>query len=172
MINWMYFPQNKAIEPHLSQIIKVFSDVSPRIDSEKYVDDQNLKSDEVLSIVAPGLERIGFRVERSKKADAKIRVPVLYGLNGKVDLAFEVDAYSELTQTVIEVEAGRAVVNYQFLKDLYESCMMQGVSYLCLAVKNIYKNSKDFQKVCTFLETLYISNRIQMPLSGILVIGY
>ncbi len=172
MINWMYFPQNRQVEPHLVEIIEVFSKVESSIDSEVYSGDQNLKSDTVLEIVSPGLEEIGFRVEKSKKAEHKIRVPVLYGLNGKVDLAFEVDAYSELTQTVIEVEAGRAVVNYQFLKDLYESCMMQGVSFLCLAVKNIYKNSKDFQKVCTFLETLYISNRIQIPLSGILVIGY
>lgn len=172
MINWMYFPQNKQIESHLKQVIEVFSSVAPLIDSSVFQGDQNLKSDKVLAVVTPGLEKLGFQVETSKKADSKIRVPVLYGLNGKVDLAFEVDAYSESTQTVIEVEAGRAVVNYQFLKDLYETCMMQDIKYLCLAVKNVYKSSKDFQKVCTFLETLYISNRLQIPLTGILLIGY
>jgi hypothetical protein len=31
---------------------------------------------------------------------------------------------------------------------------------------------QDYQEVKTFLETLYISNRLQLPLKGILLIGY
>ena len=126
----------------------------------------------MLSTVRDGLEKIGYSVEKSKKMADKIRVPVLYGPNGKVNLAFEVDAYSEKTNTVIEVEAGRAVVNYQFLKDYYETCMMQGVKYFCVAVRNKYRDSKDFEKVCNFFQTLYISNTVQTPLEGVLVIGY
>lgn len=67
-------------------------------------------------------------------------------------MAFEVDGYSEDLQTVIEVEAGRAVTNYQFLKDFYEACMMQGVQYFCIAVKNTYRTSNDFEKVCNFFK--------------------
>ncbi len=99
-------------------------------------------------------------------------MPVLFGKNGKVDLNFEVDGYSEKLKTVIEVEAGRAVSNYQFLKDFYESCMMHDVDYFCVAVKNIYRNSNDFDKVCDFFRALYSSNRLEIPLKGILVIGY
>lgn len=49
---------------------------------------------------------------------------------------------------------------------------MFNVEYLVLAVKNLYRGSNDFEKVYTFLETLYISNRIKLPMKGILLIGY
>ena len=172
MINWMYFPQNRRIEPHLLEVIQVFEDEKNEIDSDTHQGEDNLVSDVVLSFVADGLERIGYRVEKSKKKEDKIRVPVLFKLNGQVDLAFEVDAYSEALQTVIEVEAGRAVVNYQFLKDFYEACMMQGVKYFCVAVKNQYNKTKDFDKVCDFFKALFVSNRMSIPLEGVLVIGY
>ena len=32
--------------------------------------------------------------------------------------------------------------------------------------------SHDYAEVRTFLETLYVSNRIRLPLKGILVVGY
>ena len=64
------------------------------------------------------------------------------------------------------------MLNYQFLKDLFQACMMSDVKYLGLAVRNIYKNSNDFDTVETFFETLYVSNRLQLPLDGILLIGY
>ena len=172
MVNWMYFPQNRKIESHLAQVIDSFNSVHEQIDSETHSGTNNLESDKVLACVAPGLERIGYSVEKSKRKEDKIRVPVLFGVNGKTNLAFEVDGYSSEEKTVIEVEAGRAVVNYQFLKDFYEACMMQGVEFFCIAVRNTYRGSKDFEKVCNFFQTLYISNRIQVPLKGILIIGY
>ena len=57
---------------------------------------------------------------------------------------------------------------------------MFDVEYLVIAVLNEYRfNSggkemvgKDYQEVRTFLETLYISNRLKLPLKGILLIGY
>lgn len=172
MINWMFFPQNKRINSHLKQVISVFEEKQVEIDSETHSGKDNLESDFVLAYVAPGLESIGYAVEKSKKKDDKIRVPVLFGLNGQVNLAFEVDGYCKAHQTVIEVEAGRAVVNYQFLKDFYEACMMQDVRYFCVAVKNKYRTSKDFDKVCNFFQALYVSNRMDIPLEGVLVIGY
>ena len=54
--------------------------------------------------------------------------------------------------------------------------MMFDVEYLVVAVLNEYSGggvvSKDYQEVKTFLETLYISNRLKLPLKGILLIGY
>lgn len=70
------------------------------------------------------------------------------------------------------MEAGRGVTNYQFLKDLFQACMMNNVEYLIIAVRNIYRTSKDFEKVATFFDTLYASGRIKLPLKGVLVIGY
>ena len=52
-------------------------------------------------------------VEKGKKNKDKISIPVLFGTNGKVEKSFDADAYFDKAEYVIEVEAGRAVVNYQ-----------------------------------------------------------
>lgn len=100
----------------------------------------------------------------------------MFGENGVEEKAFEADAYNAALHIIIEVEAGRAVLNYQFLKDYYEASMMYDIDYLCIALRNVYKsggtNSKDYEKVKTFFDTMYLSNRVQIPLKGILIIGY
>lgn len=108
----------------------------------------------------------------SKKDEDKIKVPVLYGKNGKLEKSFDADAYSQELKTVIEVEAGRAFTNYQFLKDLFEACVMTDVEYCVIAVRRIYRNSDDFNKVITFMDTLYSSTKFSLPLKGVLIIGY
>lgn len=129
-------------------------------------------SDAVLSVVRPGLEAAGFEVETGKRTDQKIRVPVLFGRNGTVEKAFEADAWNRSRRMVLEVEAGRGVTNNQFLKDLFQACMMQGVDYCGIAVRNRYINSRDFERALAFFETLYASRRLELPLAGVLLIGY
>ena len=118
------------------------------------------------------LIKIGYKVEVSKSKDDKINVPVLFGLDNKIDKAFNADALSEDGKIVIEVEAGRATENNQFLKDIFQACMMFEVEYLIIPVRKTYRGHADFDIVHTFLETLYISNRLHLPLKGILLIGY
>lgn len=148
------------ITPELKQIVSCFEDISEQIDSEKQ---DNLVSNDVLKIVEPNLQAIGFKVETGKTASQMINVPVLFGRNNVADKFFNADALSNDGRIVVEVEAGRAVVNNQFLKDIFEASCMFNVEYLILAVRNTYRNSNDFEKVYTFLETLYISNRIKLP---------
>jgi hypothetical protein len=52
--------------------------------------------------------------------------------------------------------------------------MMEDVDYLCIAVLNRYEASgrNDFEHVVKFMETLYASQRLALPLRGVLVIGY
>ena len=50
--------------------------------------------------------------------------------------------------------------------------MMPSVEYLILAVRNTYHGTDDFKSIFTFLETLYINSRLQLPLKGIVLIGY
>lgn len=99
-------------------------------------------------------------------------MPVLFGLNNQIDKYFDADGLSKDGTIVLEVEAGRAVVNYQFLKDIFQACMMHGVEYLVLGVRNNYRGGDDFQRVHAFLETLYISSRLTLPIKGIVLIGY
>ena len=172
MINWISFPKNIRPPQDFLDIVGVFEKVENSITSAKF----NKKSNDVLSIVSPGLKSLGYKVEQGKKSSEKIHIPVLFGEKGIEEKAFEADAYNANIHTIIEVEAGRAVLNYQFLKDFYESCMMYDVEYLCIAVRSVYKNgnvlSNDYEKVKTYFETMYLSERVQIPLKGILIIGY
>lgn len=168
MINYQFFPRSQGVNEQIKSVIECFENVSDKIDSENH----QLSSNEVLAIVRDDLEKIGFTVETGKSAQQKINVPVLFGLNNSIDKCFNADALSLDGKIVVEVEAGRAVDNNQFLKDIFQACMMHYVEYLVLAVRNTYRRNKDFERVFTFLETLYISNRLQLPLKGILLIGY
>ena len=168
MLNFQLFPRSVAISQELSDIISCFEIIEDNISSEKSV----LKSNEVLALLRPHLERFNYSVEKGKSDIEKINVPVLFGINNNIDKCFYADALSSDGKIVIEVEAGRATENNQFLKDIFQASMMYNVEYLVLAVRNQYRNHFDFDRVYTFLETMYISNRIQLPLKGIMLIGY
>lgn len=169
MINWVYFPKSSPPPEFGLSIVEIFEEATCEIDSTKAA---NQHSDTVMARLRPRLESIGFRVEKGKSADDKIVVPVLFGRKGKVLKCFNADAHAANLGWVLEVEAGRAVDNNQFLKDIFQACMMHDVLHLAIAVRNTYRGSDDFAKVENFLETLYVSGRLQLPLKGILLIGY
>ena len=168
-ILWQHFPKHSPCSGSLLKVVAAFEHVSSEIASLENV---GQVSNDALEKVRPGLEKIGFLVETSKKSDGKIKVPVLYGANGKVEKSFEADAYHKDEKVVIEVEAGRGVTNYQFLKDLFQACVMQDVDYAVIAVRQDYRGSDDYRKVVSFIETIYASNRLVLPLNGVLIIGY
>jgi len=170
MINYQYFPKSQKLPKHLLNVVNIFKNHENTIESKPR---DRQESNDVLAVVSVDLEVSGFRVEVSKKREGKITVPVLFGKNGKIEKHFDADAWNIETKTVIEVEAGRAVTNYQFLKDLFQASMMEGVDFCVIAVRNIYQyTQKDFDKVCNFMETMYASERLRLPLRGILIIGY
>ena len=129
-------------------------------------------SNSALGKIATELQAIGYMVETGKKAFQKVNVPVLFGEKGKITKYFEADAYSKENKTVMEVEAGRAYANNQFLKDIFQASVMQDIDYCVICIRQIYKTTKDYEKIHNYLETLYASNRLVLPLKGILLIGY
>jgi hypothetical protein len=168
MILWQYFPKSKALPNHLNDVINVFEEQKGKYSSDTH----ELRSNDVLEILRVGFEKIGYRVEKGKSEIDKVNVPVLFGENGKLEKSFDADCYSIQERSVIEIEAGRAVTNYQFLKDLFQASMMYEVDYLTIAVRRVYKSNNDYKNVITFLNTLFASQRIVLPLKGILIIGY
>lgn len=168
MIKFQFFPRSIGVVKPIEDVLKAFQKVECAIDSQTI----DKKSNEVLAAVEPHLTRLRYKVEKNKSSQGKIDVPVLFGNNNSIDKSFYADAISCDGKIVIEVEAGRATENNQFLKDIFEASMMFEVEYLILAVRNIYRGHDDFERVYTFLETMYISNRIKLPLKGILLIGY
>ncbi len=167
-IQYQFFPRSMGMIQPMIDVTEAFLKVESKISSDTH----ELVSDEVLALVRPHLEDVGFHVEQDKTKKGKIDVPVLFKRNNEIDKSFFADAISKDGKIVIEVEAGRATENHQFLKDIFEASMMFEVEYLVLAVRNKYRSHHDFERIFTFLETMYISNRIKLPLKGILLIGY
>lgn len=168
---WDYFPRFAQLPEGLRAIVTVFEESYMQISSVRHT----LNSNAVLSVVAGGLRAAGWQVEGGKKKEDRIHVPVLFGPNGRVEKAFDADAaYWDATmgRFVLEVEAGRGVTNHQFLKDFFEACMMQDVLFCAIAVRQLYAGNNDYKTVVTFFETLYASRRLELPLKGILVVGY
>lgn len=170
--DWIYYPSTRRPPEELALIVDIFNKRFDQICSPEHT----CASNEVLGIVRDDLVANGFLVEKGKKKEEHIEVPVLFGARGEIEKSFLADAFLEEKGVVLEVEAGRATVNYQFLKDFFEACMMQDARYLVIAVRRVYEgggmNSKDFEKVKVFFKTLYASDRLEIPLEGIMVIGY
>ena len=168
MITWIYYPKSDAPTLMALSVVGAFEALAEGIDCDSH----ELTSNQVLALLRSGLEGLGFDVEGGTKSNGKIKVPVLFGMNGRLEKSFDADAYHQSGGFVIEVEAGRGVLNNQFLKDLFQACMMHDVSYLAIAVRRTYKGRPDFDRVVRFFDTLYASHRLRLPLKGILVLGY
>lgn len=166
--NWMYFPKSNEPGDFIRKVVNVFQSREEQLTKEA----ENLSSNQVLAILRPGLEALGFDAEAGKKVEQKIKVPVLFGRNGIPEKSFEADAWHRQQKMVLEVEAGRGYLNNQFLKDLFQACMMHDIDTCCIAVRNQYLQSRDFEQVLNFFETLYSSGRLRLPLVGVLILGY
>lgn len=176
-IVWQSYPKTSATPTQVLPIINAFK----RHINEIYSYDENhfrQNSNAVLEILRSDFEASGFIVERSKRQEDLISVSVLYGQNDRPIKSFYADAFNKDSRTVVEIEAGQAVINYKFLKDIFEACMMDNVDYLVVAVKQVYVPNNgiphpDFKTICEgFLDTIYASNGITFKLKGIVIIGY
>lgn len=168
MLKYQLFPRSFSLIPEIKAVIDCFENNYEKIKSPE----NKLNSNDVLKIIKPSLENIDFKVESGKTQPDKIKVPVLFSLNNKIDKFFDADAISKDERMVLEVEAGRAFLNNQFLKDIFQACMMPTVEYLILAVRNDYRGIDDFKKIYVFLETLFINGRLKLSLKGIVLVGY
>lgn len=146
MIRYQFFPRSVGINEQIQKIVDCFQAVDDQISSPKHT----LSSNEVLTVLKERLLAVPMQVEQGKTKGLKIPVPVLFGLDNKIDQHFDADALSSDGKIVLEVEAGRAVDNYQFLKDIFQASMMYDVEYLVLAVRNDYRRHDDFKKYILF----------------------
>ena len=112
-------------------VVQAFKNEAKTISSASFEHNSN----KVLEAIRTHLVEIGFEVESGKHRDEKVCVPVLFGRCGAAEKSFDADAYHRTGGFVLEVEAGRGVVNNQFLKDLFQACMMHEVKYLAIAIR-------------------------------------
>ena len=133
----------------------------------------------MLQILRPGLEELGFQVEKGKDRSDKIERPVFYGENGIPALRYQIDAYHGEWRCGFEVEAGRAWMGNAIYRDLVQALIMVQVDHLALVVSHSYKYqtggkttiSSDYRNTCTVADALYGHSRLRLPY-GLTVIGY
>tara|TARA_Y100000992_G_C21133163_1_gene427582 strand:- start:208 stop:729 length:522 start_codon:yes stop_codon:yes gene_type:complete len=173
-MNYSYFPKDENIPESIKTVVNIFKNHEKEIDSSSNdsTNEKRLSSDEVLKILEADFLKEGYLVEKSKAKNDKIRMQVDIGINDEASLFFEVDAWNEDEGIVIEVEAGRALDNHQFLKDIFEAAMMKNVKYLIIAVRECYRGRNDYRKINDWLEPFYSTERVKLDLEGLLLIGY
>ncbi len=182
MINWTFYSKRGKIESnnfesveklnekagHLQVVIDCFNKNLHKFSSKEYT----YKSNEVLKLLG---KIDGYKIEKSKKETDLIKLlcDEENSVFQKYENLFCVDAYNEEKKTVLEVEAGRASCNNQFLKDFFEACVSSKVDYLIVAVRKIYRDRNDYEYVNKYFDVMLNSRFMNnLPLEGILVIGY
>jgi hypothetical protein len=137
-------------------------------------------SDAALAVLRPALVALGFEVEAGKKKIEKIRRPVLFGEQGHESLAYEVDGFQPEHGIALEIEAGRGARGNAVYRDLIEASLLVDARFLVLAVQASYRHKtggrdvtvQSYRDSRNLLDAIYASNRLQLPLEGILLVGY
>jgi hypothetical protein len=154
-------------------VVKVFSAARSTIDSVKH---QGVSSNAALAAVAPRLTKLGFRVESGKAGAQKITRPVLFGEQGKPIVSYDVDGFHAKHRVVLEVEAGRGAANNADYRDLVRASLMVDADYLILAMMLEYRAGKtvtrSYSQTLNRLDAIYASDRLKLPLKGVLLLGY
>ena len=168
-MNHIYFPTQSKIPANLQELIQIFDKHKNLIDSSNDDDESRRNSDTVLKVLSNDLENVGYLVEKSKKRKDKISFKFEMD---DINLTFEADGYHSGHKIAIEVEAGRAWDNKQFLKDIFEASLIDEIEYMVVAVRMRYRGRNDFLKISSWLKAIYKSNKIKMDFKGLLLIGY
>ena len=176
--SWDYFPRNERPPQWVEPLIALTRTAEPRISTSEQ--STGLHSDHVLQELAPGLKELGYEVEASKKAADRIRRPVLFGSNGRPEVSYEIDAFHDGHGIVVEVEAGRAAANNATYRDIIRASLILDAQYLALLLPVTYRFSNGgqaasvpaYRRCLDLLSALYASQRLPLPLRGVLLIGY
>ena len=170
-IKYTFFSDNETMTQVFKETIEVFKKNYKYISSEKI---DQIKSNEVLHELTTDLQDIGWWVETGKKKEEKIRLTV-YNNDGTPKRYYEVDGLHKQSGTIMEIEACRAIINNQILRDVLKASSLDNINYLILSVRNMTKQKKktlyDYNNVIFDIDDVW--RNIKPPkLKGILVIGY
>lgn len=170
---WKFYPS--AIEPPdwVSRVVAAFAAARPQIDSRL---NAGVTSNAALAVLRPDLVRQGFEIEHGKTKAGTIRRPVLFGEVGRPVVAYEVDGFHPQHEIVLEVEAGRGAANNADYRDLIRASLMVDARYLVLAMMLRYgaggTPTKSYDQSRDRIDAIYASERLKLPLDGILLVGY
>lgn len=95
-------------------------------------------------------------------------------------MAYEVDAFQAGNGIALEVEAGRGARGNAVYRDLVQTSLLVDARFLVLAVQISYHHKssgknivvQSYRDTMNLLDAIYASNRLSLPLEGILLVGY
>jgi hypothetical protein len=170
---WKFYPVRLPAPEWAEGVLGAFNAVKSRIDSAQH---RGVSSDDALAALRPGLKKLGFAIERGKTAREKIWRPVLFGEQGKSVVAYEVDGFHQGEGVVLEVEAGRGAANNADYRDLVRTSLMVDAKYLILAMMLEYRAgtqvTRSYEQTLKRLDAIYASDRLKLPLKGVMLVGY
>jgi hypothetical protein len=174
---WFYYPSHSPAPGWVSDFIAVVAGARSEIESRS-VDE--LKSDVVLAHLRPGLEALGYEVERGKRKVDKVFRPVLFGAQGRARVTYEIDAAHDELGVVVEVEAGRGARGNAAYRDLVRTSLIVGARFLVLGVMSEYRHQtggkqtrvESYREISSQLDAVYASGRLGLPFEGVLLFGY
>ena len=171
MLEWTTFPLTKPPPSAVADTMKVFearhAEISSLVPSTTV-----LTSNEVLAIIRPDLVSLGFDVEGPKH---RVELPVLYGERGSWRRKQNADAWNHETGVVVEIEAGGARQDNRALLDILKGCVWIHCQHLVVAVKREYhaaRGANDYAWLLDWVELLYASDRLELPMDSLTVVGY
>ena len=171
--SWSYYPRNARAPLWVGGVVEAVAEAKSTIST---VDGRTgLSSDDVLAHLRPGLEALGFAVERSKRAADRIVRPVLFGENGKAEVSYEIDAFNEQEGIAVEVEAGRGAANNADYRDIVRTSLILDANFLVLLTPVAYRSTTTvaaYRNTKAQLDAIYASNRLKLPFTGVLLVGY
>ncbi len=171
---WTYFPTSAEPPAWAWDLVGAVEACRGEIESANH---SGLTSDAVLLHLRPGLEKLGYTVEASKKRVDKVRRPVLFGDEGSVRVAYEVDAVHDDLGVLVEIEAGRGAMGNAVYRDLIRTSLIVGARFLALGVMQEYRYStagftQSYRDAKDLLDAVFASGRLQFPFEGVLLFGY
>lgn len=174
--SWKYYPPRTRPPDWVAGVVGAFAAAEQRLDSRSV----SSTSDVALAELRPSLVALGFEVEAGKKKAEKIRRPVLFGEQGHESLAYEVDGFQPGQGIALEIEAGRGARGNAVYRDLIEASLLVDARFLVLAVQAAYRHKtggrdvtvQSYRDARNLLDAIYASNRLQLPLEGVLLVGY
>lgn len=176
-VRYQTYPRTVSPPEFAEKVAKVFRDHEQKISTT--ILKKGLTSDEVLQVIRPDLEKLGFECEKSRMASGKINRPVLFDENGKTKVSYDIDASHPQWHAVLEVEAGRAWKGNAVYRDFIRASVMVGVQFLILAVPISYKykasgksfTNKDYEYTRDLADILYGNESFRLPYQ-LMLIGY
>lgn len=157
-------PSDQAMTQDLLKLSEIFREKLGLTGSYK----EHPLEDTVISSLADLLIKADYSIV-TKHGDEEIRKAdemCFYGYDR------EICAFNKRSGIVVDALPDFAVENEWYKKDFFEASTTYNARYLCLGIKQISGERRQYDEVCRFFRYLYDRQRCYIPLKAVLIIGY